>query len=246
VNILKSEQAFSNGGGLFSIQMRRPGLIYQDPSREDLAFGSLARIDHARLQKGVVVGMHEHINDKILSYMYQGDMLHEDSDGTKELISPSKNMMMGAGKSFFHQESASKGNVEMLQIFIRPYAADLKPEIQFAERTIEQNGNWTLIGGPKELNAPLVIRQQIAVFDVHGNSGQDIDLPKVDGMTPWLYIMDGQVEVVGNELHKGDAVTGEASELINVTLLENSTLVLFLVDLNAQMTFAGNFSGMKK
>jgi hypothetical protein len=47
-------------------------------------------------------------------------------------------------------------------------------------------------------------------------------------MTPWLYFTDGKAEVEGNELHKGDAITGEASELTNVTLLENSTLVLFV------------------
>lgn len=246
MNILKSEQSFSNGGGMFSMKMRRPGLIYQDVKRADWAFGPLARIDHAHLQKGVVIGMHEHVNDEILSYMYKGDMLHEDSDGRSELISPTKNMLMGAGKSFFHQESAPNENIEMLQIFIRPYAADLKPQVQFAERTIEQNGDWTLIGGPKELNAPLVLRQQIAVFDVHGKSGQTLELPKVDGMTPWLYVMDGKAKVEGNTLNKGDAITGEVDELEEVTLLENSTLVLFLVDLNAKMTFAGNFSGIKK
>ncbi|AXI09938.1 hypothetical protein CUC15_13805 [Oceanobacillus zhaokaii] len=37
----------------------------------------------------------------------------------------------------------------------------------------------------------------------------------MNGMTPWLYFMDGKAEA-------------EASELTNVTLLENSTLVLFV------------------
>ncbi|QGS69140.1 hypothetical protein CV093_14655 [Oceanobacillus sp. 143] len=76
---------------------------------------------------------------------------------------------MGAEKSFFHQESAS--------IFSCPYRANLNPEVQFAERMIEQNGDWTLISVPKELNAPLVLRQQIAVFDVNGKSGRAVELP---------------------------------------------------------------------
>jgi quercetin 2,3-dioxygenase len=53
--------------------------------------------------------MYEHFNDEILSYMYHGNMLHEDSYGKSELISPTKNVQMGAEKSFFHQESASRG-----------------------------------------------------------------------------------------------------------------------------------------
>lgn len=47
--------------------------------------------------------MHEHINDEILSYMWKGKMLHKDSSGEKVMISPNKHMLMGAGKSFFHE-----------------------------------------------------------------------------------------------------------------------------------------------
>jgi quercetin 2,3-dioxygenase len=64
-----------------------------------------------------------------------------------------------------------------VQIFSCPYRANLNPEVQFAERMIEQNGDWTLISVPKELNAPLVLRQQIAVFDVNGKSGRAVELP---------------------------------------------------------------------
>lgn len=33
--ILKSTQSYSNGGGIFSLQMKRPGMIYQDFTRDD-------------------------------------------------------------------------------------------------------------------------------------------------------------------------------------------------------------------
>ncbi|KXZ20527.1 hypothetical protein AXI58_00715 [Bacillus nakamurai] len=125
MHILKSTQAYSNGGEIFSLQMKRPGMIYQDFTRDDFAFGPLSRIDHAKLGQGALIPMHEHINDEILSYMWKGKMLHEDSSGEKVMISPTKHMLMGAGKSFFHEESTPEGPVEMLQIFIRPEKADL-------------------------------------------------------------------------------------------------------------------------
>lgn len=82
-----------------------PGLINQDYTAEDYAFGPISRIDHAHIKRGVLVPMHEHTNDEIISYMFKGQMFHEDSDGNSENISPGRLMLMGAGKSFWHQES---------------------------------------------------------------------------------------------------------------------------------------------
>lgn len=47
-------------------------------------------------------------------------MIHEDSAGHRIAIGPHKLMMMNAGRSFWHEESAPEGAVEMLQIFVRP------------------------------------------------------------------------------------------------------------------------------
>jgi len=244
--ILKNEQAHSNGGGIFSLKIRRPGKIWNNPARDDFAFGPLSRIDHAKIGQGATISMHEHRNDEILSYLWKGEMLHKDSTGQQVMISPATHMMMGAGKSFFHEESTPNGPVEMLQIFIRPEKADLEPVVQFSNVQIKQNGEWNLIAGPKEMNAPLIIRQQIAVYDVRGTKGDVLNLPTADGMTPWLYMMNGRAQLDGISLEKGDAITYEKDEVSTVTLLEDTTLVLFLVNLNAEMTFAGNFSGIKK
>ena len=246
MNILRSNQAVTNGGTQFQLKIRRPGLIYQDETRDDLAFGPLSRIDHAQMASGVTIRMHEHTNDEIFSYMYKGEMLHEDSSGLKESVSPSKNMLMGAGKSFFHEESTPNSPVEMLQIFIRPEEKDLEPQVQFAERTVEKNDTWNLLVGPAELSPPLKLRQQIAIYDVHANKGTALELPKIAGMTPWLYVMDGEISVHDYTLAKGDAITGDSNELTDISVSKDSTLVLFLVDLKAKMTYAGNFSGHKR
>lgn len=246
MNILKSTQAYSNGGGKFSLIIRRPGMIWQDFNRDDFAFGPLSRIDHAFVEQGVLVPMHEHINDEILTYIWKGNILHKDSIGQEVMISPAKHMLMGAGKSFFHEEYVPNGSLESLQIFIRPQKADLEPRVQFSEVERKIDSQWNLIAGPKESGAPLEIRQQVAVYDVHGKSGDVLEIPKIKGMTPWLYVMDGSAEVEKNLLDKGDAIKGNEDELTTVILLEDTTLVLFLVDLNAEMTFKGNFSGIKR
>ncbi|WP_436955859.1 pirin family protein [Staphylococcus sp. AS1337] len=168
MNILKKEQVFPQGNQMFSIKLIRPALIWQNPELDDFAFGPLSRIDHANLAEGALVRMHEHVNDEILSYIWKGNMLHEDSTGEKVIISPAKHMMMGAGKSFFHEESTPKGSIEMLQIFIRPREKDLEPEVQFSNVEINSNNDWNLVAGPEKINPPLIIRQNVIVMDYHG------------------------------------------------------------------------------
>jgi quercetin 2,3-dioxygenase len=85
MDILRNEGAYSNGGGAFSLQIRRPGIIDGIFDKEDHAFGPLSRIDHAKVAPGTIVRMHEHINDEILTYVWRGEIIHEDSSGVKQM-----------------------------------------------------------------------------------------------------------------------------------------------------------------
>jgi quercetin 2,3-dioxygenase len=247
MQIFRSNQGYHIDQGIFQIHLMRPGLIFGDLTLEDYAFGPLSRIDHATLGIGGFVRMHEHSNDEIFSYVWRGEMLHKDSVGQKVTVSPNHLMMMNAGTSFYHEESTPDTPIEMLQIFIRPEAPDLPPKVQFFERPeIPLNREWTLLAGPKETEAPLEIRQQVMVYDAHAKANTQLNAPKVEGLAPWLYVMDGSILINDVEVNKGDAVTDLTSDLSTIHVLKDSTLVLFLVKMDAQMTFAGPFSGRKR
>ncbi|MFC5469103.1 pirin family protein [Cohnella suwonensis] len=247
MHIFKAEHAHHIDQGIFQIRLMRPGLIWGDPSLEDYAFGPLSRIDRGTLGAGALVRMHEHNNDEIFSYMWKGTMLHEDSTGHRIEVSPNHLMMMNAGKSISHEESTPNSTVDMLQIFIRPEKADLPPKVQFYERSvIPTNGEWTLLAGPKETEAPLEIRQQVAVYDAHAKADTQLQAPSIEGMAPWLYVMNGSISINDVVLNKGDAVTYSPSEMSTIHILKDSSLVLFQVKLDAPMTLAGPFSGRKR
>ncbi|MER2049506.1 MAG: hypothetical protein ABTA23_14765 [Solibacillus sp.] len=71
--------------------------------------------------------------------------------------------MMNAGKSFYHEETSEAS--EALQILIRPEQEDLDSGVQFFSRDVELLEGWQLLGAPKEMDAPLVIRNQVAIYD---------------------------------------------------------------------------------
>lgn len=246
MNILRSDQYFRYGDDDFQVHTKRPGLIFQDFDREDYAFGPLSRIDHVNLASDYCIKMHLHHNDEILSYMHKGEMLHRDTNDNKVLLNPNKLMVMNAGHEFYHEESTPNEGTEMLQILIRPEKADLAPDVQFWDREIKFDSQWNLIAGPSSMNPPMIVRNDVAVLDVHGSADDELKIPAEEGMTPWLYVMDGSIEVLGETLRKGDAVTDDSERLTTLKLREDSTLVLFLVNTDAPMTRKGNFSGHKR
>jgi quercetin 2,3-dioxygenase len=243
LHVLPAQQSPSIGRGPFRIRRVRPGLALGAESG-DPALGPLSVIDHSTLAVGTVVPMHQHINDEILSYMWRGVMVHEDSDGNRVELCSRRLMMMGAGKGFWHEESVPTEPVEMLQIFIRPEATDLKPQVEFWERPEPSPGQgWQLVAGPEGSTAPLTIRQRVMVFDAHPKAGDELDVPTVAGPTPWVYVLDGSVTAGGQQLGQGDALTDLDASLPPIRVGSDSVLVAFLVDRSAPASLRGTMSG---
>ena len=211
----------------------------------DPVIGPLSRVDHAFLDVGTVVSMHQHRNDEILSYMWQGLMVHQDSTGQRVELTPSRLMMMNAGRCFSHEESTPRVPVEMLQIFIRPEATDLDPSVQFHERPVITHGTWTHLGGPLGSGAPLIIRNQVNVYDAHLKTGDRITTPSSQGWRQWLYVMHGTGELGEQSLEKGDAVADAAIDLPEFRATSDTTLVAFLIDPTAPVSLAGTHSGRR-
>lgn len=228
----------------FRIRLIRPGLVDGQPM-DDPVIGPLSRVDHAFLDVGTLVSMHQHRNDEIFSYLWQGLMVHEDSTGERVKLTPSRLMMMNSGEGFSHEESTPSVPVEMLQIFIRPQATDLEPSVQFHERSAITYGAWTHLGGPLGGGAPLTIRNQVNVYDAHLKAGDRITAPSIKGWRQWLYVMHGTVEVGGLSLEKGDAVADADSDLPEFHATSDTTLVAFIIDPAAPASLAGTHSGRR-
>ncbi len=99
-----------------------------------------------------------------------GSIRHKDSVGQVGEVSASNIMRMNAVKSFYHKETSEAR--EALQILIRPEQEDLDSGIQFFLRDVELLEGWQLLGVPKEMDAPLVIRNQVAINDAKFFAGE--------------------------------------------------------------------------
>lgn len=242
-SFLRSSSSHKIHKGDFNIDINFSGLAVLDRT-DKRGLGQLGRFDRGRLKPGVFVGMHPHVNDEILSYIRKGELVHEDTEGEKTTISNTNIMMMNAGKGIYHQESIPEDgeDVDMLQIFMRPSASGLKPEVQFYdfENAFSLN-TWRLIAGPSNQQVPLKINSEVFVYDTRID--KPLNLPNSVNKTYVLYVFEGKILTQDMTLATGDLLIYE-NEDIKVDTDTNTDLVLFELDLKATYTRDGMYSGV--
>jgi redox-sensitive bicupin YhaK (pirin superfamily) len=213
--------------------------------RQDTGLATLGRIDHATIPAGAVVPMHPHINDEILTYLRHGRVQHTDSGGNGGEINAQRLMLMKAGQRLSHEEHVlvEGGQLQGLQIFIRPESKDLAPQVNFYDLPEVNSVNvWRLLAGRGDSGAPLVLRSSTWIYDIRLT--HDLGLPHLPqaGLTSLLYVFDGQAKVSDLELTKGDSLIIQDEPDV-VVQSDGADLVLFVTDERSVYYSGGMFSG---
>jgi quercetin 2,3-dioxygenase len=230
--------------GLFNIDLNLPGEGLNNPN-DERGLAQLGRFDFAHLYPGVFVGMHKHKNDEILTYMREGEMIHEDSAGSKVTISNKKVMMMNAGIGFEHQESIAENGeeVRLLQIFMRPENENDKPTVSFHDFDEAYSiNNWRLIAGFEKDKAPLIINSKVNVWDTRLKNST-LELPNLKDKNYLLFVFKNSIELInGTVLFEGDSLIYK-NEALKIKTENFADLVLFELDEKAKYIRNGMFSG---
>ncbi len=227
--------------GGFRIETLLPGLALQNG---DSGVGAIGRIDHSTIAPGTVVPMHPHRNDEILTYLRSGKVLHTDSEGNREEVTPTRLMLMNAGRRFQHEEHVSGDeDLEGLQVFIRPRERDLEPAVQFHDfGTSFAENRWRLVAGPSG-DAPLRLRANAWVHDVRLGADHDIVLPpsQVESVARLVYVFRGRIVVSGITLGDGDSLLLGAED-VRILAGTTSDLLLFTTDTSSAVFAGGGLS----
>lgn len=239
MQLIKASQKRSHGNKVFHIDILFPGTAL---GLADTGYYTVGRIDHASFRPPGIVPMHPHRDDEILSYMRSGLQIHRDSTGQETLISNTYMMMMNAGSGIQHEEIAEK-EVEMLQIFMRPFKDGLPPKIQFHQFPASYSRDeWRLVAGNVD-EAPLKLRVETNIFDTRLSKGDIILPPAGPGeCVQLLYCFNGSITAGEQTLQKGDSLAFN-NEAVIIAALEESDLVLFKINKEAKYSVTGMYSG---
>lgn len=201
---------------------------YFDPNH--MSFRSLRVINEDRVQPGHGFPTHSHRDMEIITYILEGALEHRDSMGNGSLIRPGDIQRMTAGTGVAHSEANSSQNepVHLLQIWILPREAGLKPGYEQKFFTPqEKRQNLRLIASADGRDGSVTVHQDVSVYGTVLGEGQEVTHQLAPDRHAWIQVARGAITVNGESLNQGDgaAISGEAR--LSITGREGAEILLF-------------------
>lgn len=217
------------------------------PFRKKRMVGPFIFIDHMGPSeigdgKYLDVDQHPHIGLSTLTYMLSGHIMHEDSIGTKQLITPGSVNWMSAGKGVTHTERTPKslrdGQKHVMhgyQIWVAlpKHLEEMEPEFHHiaAEelpRWKDSGAEFTLVAGKGfEKESPVPVYSELFMVELKTTADYELDINgKLEGEIG-ICIVEGSIDACEHHLEKGNMLVSKVDGQCKVHIKENSHLLLF-------------------
>jgi redox-sensitive bicupin YhaK (pirin superfamily) len=183
---------------------------YYDPKH--MGFRSLRVINQDIIAPGGGFPAHGHRDMEIFSYVLEGTIEHRDSMGNHAQVKPGQIQVMSAGSGVKHSEfnPSEEARLQILQVWIQPDRAGLKPRYAEWTPTLPQ------LAAPKVLiishdgrEGSAHISQDADVYRVKSAKALTVGHDLAPGRGLWFQLIAGDVTVGDVKLQPGDAVSSE-------------------------------------
>ncbi len=188
------------------------------------------------------VDQHPHIGLSTLTYLLDGEIMHEDSIGTQQRIRPGSVNWMVAGKGVSHSERTPKelrnGSVFTMhgyQIWVAlpKELEDIAPEFHHigAEklpRWSEGTADFTLVAGVGYgRKSPVPVHSPLFMLEIKNT--EEFLLNTKDHLKGeiGICIVEGAIEACGELVEKGNIVVSKVEDTCSTVLKPNSHILLF-------------------
>jgi len=201
---------------------------YHNPAM--MGFGKLRVINEDWIEPGQGFGEHPHQDMEIVTYMIDGALQHQDSMGNGSVIQPGELQRMTAGTGVRHSEFNASQNdtAHLLQIWILPEQNGLEPGYEQKLFPAEdKNNRWQLVVSPDGRDGSLTIHQDISLRSTVLSKGAAIDYAFDAGRRGFLHVVYGDIDVEGEQLSAGDAITIVDHATLSLRATSDADLLLF-------------------
>jgi redox-sensitive bicupin YhaK (pirin superfamily) len=190
---------------------------YYNPERVN--FGALRVLNDDTVTGGMGFGKHPHENMEIISIPLEGDLEHQDSMGNKAIIKKGEVQLMSAGTGVTHSEKNHDATnpVKFLQIWVIPEKRNIQP--RYEQEVFEAEGRKNTIQmviSPIGTNDGGLKINQKAWFSLVDLSGEIVYDLKDKSNGVYVFVLEGNVEVVNQKLNKRDGLGIWEAETVNL------------------------------
>lgn len=201
---------------------------YYDPHH--LQFRALRVINEDWVAPGQGFGTHGHKDMEIFTWVLEGALEHQDSLGTKGVISPGEAQVMSAGSGIRHSEfnASSQASVHLLQIWILPESLGLKPrydQVRFEDA--ELRNQWKEVASPTAAQGAVKLFQDARILVARMDPGTQLGHHLAPGRGAWLQVARGTITLNGIALKAGDGAAVEKETELTVVSQQDAEVLLF-------------------
>jgi redox-sensitive bicupin YhaK (pirin superfamily) len=219
---LKSHHSFSFAG-------------YYNP--EKVHFGMLRVLNDDWVAAGKGFGEHPHDNMEIVSIPLKGSLAHTDSEGNAHPIKTNEVQIMSAGTGITHSEfnHSREEAVNFLQIWVFPKLRNIQPRYeQKSFDPAERENRWQTLVSPYKDQEAVWINQDAWFSMARISKGNELDYQVHSAeQGAYLFVLEGNVEVAGEQLGKRDAIGIRNSAEFTVKAGSDSEVLLIEVPMTS-------------
>lgn len=197
---------------------------YHNPAR--IHFGQLRVFNDDTIAPKSGFSPHSHRDMEIITYVREGAITHEDSEGNRARIEAREVQVMTAGSGITHAEyNLESVTSKMFQVWIMPEQKGLAPSWQKAKLPDDTMGLTLMASGRHD--SPLRIHQH-ADFYV-GELSAGTQLEQTLSGDAYIVISKGVVHIDNTVAQPGDAVEVTQQDTISLEALENAEIILIVL-----------------
>ena len=218
IDIRRSAERFSTKTGWLDSRHSFSFGYHYDP--KNTHFGLLLVSNDDVVRAGTGFETHPHRDMEIVTWVLEGELEHQDSEGNRGLIVPGDAQRMSAGTGILHSEMnySAKTDVRFVQMWVLPDTKSIDPGYQETHigSTID-SGQLVPIASGRGHDGAVTIQQQAAtLWGARLQPGASVALP--DAPYVHLYVARGPIDLEGaGRLAEGDAARMVAADNRQVT-----------------------------
>lgn len=181
---------------------------------------------------------HPHIGLQTVTYLYEGEILHTDSLGYQEFITPGAVNWMTAGKGITHAEQVMKIQPRMhgIQSWVGlPHdKRKIAPSFEhFAKETLPacrlENAEIRVLAGNLDENvSPIPSFQELTYLDISAEAGCSLEINVNRAHELAVYVCEGEISIDGEAVEKFElAKLSDGAEKFAFSSEKSAKFVLF-------------------
>lgn len=198
---------------------------YWNPKK--MGFGKLRVLNDDTISPGRGFGTHPHDNMEIITIPQHGEIAHEDSTGSKEVIKPGQIQVMSAGSGVLHSEfnNSKEKEARLFQIWIETEKQDVDPRHETKTLNLKKNELNKVVSGNQDEDT-VFIYQNASIYLAEFDKETEIDFKTKAIRGTFIMVIEGEVQVNEAKLLKRDSTEITHADLIMIKAFPGTKLLV--------------------